>query len=139
MSSSARVASAASRRRRSRSRKAAWPWPRRKALEVTAGGVGGAIADNATLQQSWAQTVVAQESVTLDQAAAGLVASRTIRARDSAIGLVLARGFHGDGVRVLMAPRAALAFGAGLGFALALVAGLRRQHRAWRRGELVGA
>ena len=100
---------------------------------------GGAIADNATLQQSWAQTVVAQESVTLDQAAAGLVASRTIRARDSAIGLVLAREFYGDGVRVLMAPRAALAFGAGLGFALALVAGLRRQHRAWRRGELVGA
>ena len=98
-------------------------------LEVTAGGVGGAITDSAALQQSWVQAVVAQESVTLDQAAAGLVASRTVRARDSAIGLVLAREFHGDGVRVLMAPRAALAFGAGLGLVLALVAGIRRQHR----------
>ena len=68
--------------------------------------------------------------MTLDQAAAGLVASRTIRARDSAIGLVLAREFHGDGVRVLMAPRAALAFGAGLGLALALVAGIHRPRRA---------
>jgi hypothetical protein len=71
--------------------------------------------------------VVARESVTLDQAAAGFVASKAVRARDSAIGLVLARELHGEGVRILMGPRAA--FGAGLGLALALFAAAHRPRR----------
>lgn len=100
-----------------------------KELEVTAGGIVAAIADTATLEQSWAQVVIGRESVTLDQAAGGLVASKTVHARDSAIGLVLAREFQGEGVRVLMGPRAVLAFGAGLGLALALVAVARRPRR----------
>jgi hypothetical protein len=71
--------------------------------------------------------VVARESVEMDQAAGGLVVSRAARARDSAIGLLLAREFQGEGVRVLMGTRAAFAFGAGLGLALGLLAVLRRR------------
>jgi hypothetical protein len=96
-------------------------------LEVTAGGVGGAIADTARLQQSWAQMVGARESVDMDQAAAGLVVSRVAHARDSAIGLLVAREFRGEGVRVLLGTRAAFAFGAGLGLALGVLAALRRR------------
>jgi hypothetical protein len=91
-------------------------------LEVTAGGVVAAIADTAELDQSWAQMVIARESVDMDQAASVLVVSKSTHARDSLIGLVLAREFRGDSVRVLMGPRAALAFGAGLGLALGLLA-----------------
>jgi hypothetical protein len=102
-------------------------WATTKALDVTAGGVVAAIADTAQLEQSWAQVVVARQSVSLEQAAGGLVVSKTAHARDSVIGVVLAREFHGQGVRVLMGPRAAFAFGAGLGLALALLATLRRR------------
>jgi hypothetical protein len=99
-----------------------------KALGVTAGGIGAAIADRAELTQTWAQVVVARNSVNLDQAATGLVVSKTASARDSVIGLLLAREFQGEGVRVLMGPGAAFAFGAGLGVALALLGILRRRH-----------
>jgi hypothetical protein len=67
--------------------------------------------------------------VNLDQGAGGLVVARTAHARDSAIGLVLARELKGENVRVLAGPRAAFAFGAGLGLALALVAAVRRRRR----------
>ena len=96
-------------------------------LEVTTGGVGAAIADTAALDQSWAQAVVAGKSVDMDQAAGGLVVSDVAHVRDSAIGLLLTREFHGEGVRVLMDTRAALAFAAGLGLALGLAALLGRR------------
>jgi hypothetical protein len=96
-------------------------------LEVTAGGVVATIADTAVLEQSWAQVVVAGKSVDMDQAAGGLVVSQAAHVRDSAIGVLLAREFHGEGVRVLMGTRAALAFGAGLGLALGLAAFLGRR------------
>src|SRR5262245_38613858 len=98
-----------------------------KALSVTAGGVGAAIAQTAGLQQSWAQVVVTRDSVSLAQAAGGLAVSKTAHVRDSAVGLVLARQFHGEGIRILMGPRSALAFGAGISLGLVALAALRRR------------
>jgi hypothetical protein len=96
-------------------------------LGVIAGGVVAAIADTAKLEQSCVQMAVARESVEMDQVAGGLVLAKTAQARDSAIGLLLAREFHGEGVRVLIDSRAAFAFGAGLGLAVGLTALLRGQ------------
>jgi hypothetical protein len=47
--------------------------------------------------------------------------------RDSAIGVLLARDVQGEGVRVLLDARGALALGAGLGLALGLLSALRRR------------
>jgi hypothetical protein len=73
--------------------------------------------------------VITRESASLDQAAGGVVVAKTVEARDSAVGLVLAREFHGEGVRILMGPRAAFALGAGVGFGLAVVTAWRRRSR----------
>ena len=127
MWSSARAAPFASKRRRSQVTQGGVVFASTKAMKVTAGGVVAAAAHSAELEQSWAQAVVARESVNLEQTAGGVIISKTAHARDSLIGLVLAREFRGDGVRVLMGPRAALAFGAGLGLALGLLGGLRRR------------
>jgi hypothetical protein len=99
-----------------------------QALDVVSGGVMAAIAERVELRQSGAQLLLARESVNLDQAAGGLVVSKTASARDSVIGVVLARQLHGEGIRVLMGSRAAFAFGAGLGVAFACLRILRR----WR-------
>ncbi len=72
-----------------------------------------------------AQVVVARGYVEMDQAAAGVVAAGSARVRDSAIGLLVTPHFEGEGVRVLMGPRAAFAFGAGLGLVLTVVRLLR--------------
>ena len=77
---------------------------------------------------------MARESASLDQAAGGLAAAKTVRVRDSAVGLVLAREFHGEGVRVLLGMRAALALGAGLGLGLTLFAAMRRRRAGCGRG-----
>jgi hypothetical protein len=89
-------------------------------LEVTAGGVGAVLANDVGLAQTAAQIVAARESVELDQSAAGLVVGGEMRARDSAIGLLITPRFEGHGNRVLFGPSAALAFGAGLGLAMLL-------------------
>jgi hypothetical protein len=83
-------------------------------LRVTAGGTWGVLADRAVLEQSMAQVVAARERVELDQAAAGVVAGESVHVRDSVIGVVLTPRFEGHGVRVLMGPQAAFAFGAGV-------------------------
>ena len=90
-------------------------------LEVTAGGVMAAIAHKATLEQSMAHVGAARDSVEMDQAASGLVVAKHVRARDSAIGLLVAREFTGEGVRVLLGTPAAFAFGAGFGLAVGLL------------------
>jgi hypothetical protein len=51
---------------------------------------------------------------------AGVVIGRTVAVRDSVIGLALSPRLDAHNVRVLMGPRAALAFGAGVGLVLAL-------------------
>ena len=56
---------------------------------------------------------------------AGVAVGRTIAARDSVIGLAITPRLEGRNVRVLMGPRAALAFGAGVGAVLVLA-------RFWR-------
>jgi hypothetical protein len=82
-------------------------------LRITAGGTWAVLAERATLEQSMAQIVAARERVDMDQTAAGIVAGGSVHVRDSAIGLLLTPHFEGQGVRVLMGPQTAFAFGAG--------------------------
>ena len=89
-------------------------------LRLTAGGTWGVLADRATLDQSMAQVVAARDRVDMDQAAAGIVAGGSVHVRDSAVGLLLTPHFEGQGVRVLLSPQAAFAFGAGAALVLSL-------------------
>jgi hypothetical protein len=96
-------------------------------LRLTAGGMGAVLADQARLEQSMAHVVAARERVDMDQAAAAVVVGRAVEVRDSAIGVLLTPNFRGQGVRVLMGPKAAFAFGAGVGLVLSLVGFVRRR------------
>jgi hypothetical protein len=96
-------------------------------LRITAGGTWGVLAERATLEQSMAQVVAARERVEMDQAASGIVAGGSVHVRDSAIGLLLTPRFEGQGVRVLMGPQAAFAFGAGVAVVLSLIGLWRRR------------
>ncbi|HMH48975.1 MAG TPA: hypothetical protein VK548_01985 [Candidatus Acidoferrum sp.] len=96
-------------------------------LRLTAGGAWGVLADRATLDQSAVQVVAARERVDLDQAAAGIVAGGCVNVRDSAVGLLLTGRFEGQGVRVLLSPQAAFAFGAGAALVLSLFGLWRRR------------
>lgn len=96
-------------------------------LRLTAGGTWGVLADRATLDLSAAQIVVGRERVDMDQAAAGVVVGGSVHVRDSAVGLVLAPRFEGQGVRVLLSPQAAFAFGAGAALVLSLFGLWRRR------------
>src|SRR5437867_5497159 len=96
-------------------------------VRVSQGGVGLAMAEKATIEQGAAQAVIARDTVTMDQAAAGVVMARRAHARQSAIGILVANEVKGDGLRVLISVRSAFAFGAGLGFAAALLRLLRRR------------
>ena len=96
-------------------------------LRLTAGGTWCVLADRATLDQSMAQIVAARDRVDIDQAAAGIVAGGSVHVRDSAIGLLLTPHFEGQGVRVLLSPPAAFAFGAGAALVLSLVGLWRRR------------
>jgi len=91
-------------------------------LRVTAGATGLVLAGTVALEQSMAQVIAARERVEMDQAAAGIVAGGSVHVRDSVIGVLLTPRFEGqEGVRVLMGPRAAFAFGAGIAAVLYLV------------------
>ena len=96
-------------------------------LRLTAGGAWGVLADRATLDQSAVQVVAARERVDLDQAAAGIVAGGCVNVRDSAVGVLLTGRFEGQGVRVLLSPPAAFAFGAGAALVLSLFGLWRRR------------
>jgi hypothetical protein len=76
------------------------------------------LANDVGLAQTAAQVVAARETVELDQSAAGIVVGGEMRARDSAIGLLITPRFEGYGNRVLFGPSAALAFGAGVGLVM---------------------
>jgi hypothetical protein len=67
--------------------------------------------------------------VALDQAIGGVVAARRAHARDSLIGLLVARDVTGEGVRVLFGTRAALVLGLGIGLGWGLLALLRGRAR----------
>ena len=91
-------------------------------LRVTAGATGPVLAGTVVLEQSMAQVIAARERVEMDQAAGGIVAGGSVHVRDSVIGVLLTPHFEGrEGVRVLMGPRAALAFGMGVTAVLYLV------------------
>lgn len=91
-------------------------------LHVTAGATGPVLADTVVLEQSMAQVIAARERVEMDQAAGGIVAGGSVHVRDSVIGMLLTPRFEGqEGVRVLMGPQAAFAFGAGIAAVLYLV------------------
>ena len=91
-------------------------------LRVTAGATGLVLADTAVLEQSMAKVIATRERVEMDQAAGGIVAGGSVHVRDSVIGLVLTPRFEGqEGVRVLMGPQAAFAFGVGIATVLYLV------------------
>ncbi len=96
-------------------------------LRLTAGGAWGVLAERASVDQSVVQVVAARERVEMDQAAAGLVVGGHVHVRDSAVGLLLAGRFEGQGVRVLMSPQAAFAFGAGAALVLSLFGLWRRR------------
>jgi hypothetical protein len=96
-------------------------------LRITAGATWGVLADHATLEQSVGQVVAARDRVEVDQSAAGIVAGGSVHVRDSAIGLVLTPRFEGHGVRVLLGPQAAFAFGAGAALVLSLLGLWRRR------------
>ena len=96
-------------------------------LRLTAGGTWGVLADRATLDQSMAQVVAARDRVDMDQAAAGIVVGGSVHVRDSAVGLLLTPHFEGQGVRVLLGPQAAFAFGAGAALVLSLFGLWRRR------------
>jgi hypothetical protein len=84
------------------------------------------VAGRAKLGQVAASVVAARERASLDQSLAGVALGRTITARDSIIGIAIAPRLDARNVRVLLGPRAGLAFGAGLGVVLVLA-------RLWRR------
>ena len=91
-------------------------------LHVTAGATGPVLADKVVLEQSMAQMIAARERVEMDQAAGGIVVGGSVHVRHSVIGLLLTPRFEGrEGVRVLMGPQAAFAFGAGVASVLYLV------------------
>jgi hypothetical protein len=96
-------------------------------LAVTAGGAWAVLADRATLEQSMTQVVVGRDRVDMDQAAAGIVAGRSVHVREGVIGLLLTPHLEAQGVRVLVGPRAAFALGAGVVFALSLLGLWRRR------------
>jgi hypothetical protein len=96
-------------------------------LRLTAGGAWGVLADRAVLDQSAVQVVAARERVDMDQTAAGIVAGGCVYVRDSAVGLLLSPRVEGQGVRVLMNPQAAFAFGAGAALVLSLFGLWRRR------------
>lgn len=95
-------------------------------VRVTTSTVGAFLANRVRLEQTVTSVAAVRESATLDQSAAGVVLARTVAVRDSVIGLVITPRLDARNVRVLMGPRAALAFGAGVGVVLALA-------RLWRR------
>ncbi len=91
-------------------------------LHVTAGATGPVLADKVVLQQSMAKVIAARERVEMDQAAGGIVVGGSVHVRDSVIGMLVTPRFEGqEGVRVLMGPKAAFAFGAGVAAVLYLV------------------
>ena len=91
-------------------------------LRVTAGATGPVLADKVVLEQSMAQVIAARERVEMDQAAGGIVVGGSVHVRDSVIGLLVTPRFEGrEGVRVLMGPQAAFAFGVGVAAVLYLV------------------
>jgi hypothetical protein len=91
-------------------------------LRVTAGAMGTVLADTVVLEQSMAKVIAARERVEMDQAAAGIVVGGSVHVRDSVIGMLITPRFEGqEGVRVLMGPQAAFAFGAGVAAVLYLV------------------
>lgn len=94
-------------------------------IRVTAGTVGVFLADRARLEQTATSLAAAREGIALDQSAAAVALGRTVTVRDSIIGLAVSPWLEATNVRVLMGPRAALAFGAGVGIVLALA-------RLWR-------
>src|SRR5215813_2243456 len=96
-------------------------------VRLSQGGIGVAMAEKATLEQAAAQAVLARDTALLDQAAAGVVLARQAQVRQSAIGILVANEVKGDGLRVLINVRSAFAFGAGLGFAAAVLRLLRRR------------
>ena len=96
-------------------------------LRLTAGGAWGVLADRATVEQSAVRVVAARERVDVGQTAAGIVAGSCVNVRDSAVGLLLTGRFEGQGVRVLMSPQAAFAFGAGAALVLSLFGLWRRR------------
>src|SRR5262245_4930479 len=96
-------------------------------IRMTTGTVGAAFADRVRLEQTATTLAAARERLKLDQSAAGVVVGGSVSARDTVIGLALTPRLEATGVRVLMGPRAAMAFGAGLGLVLALARLLRRR------------
>jgi len=91
-------------------------------LHVTAGLTGPVLADTVVLEQSMAKVIAARERVEMDQPAGGIVVGGTVHVRDSVIGMLVTPRFEGrEGVRVLMGPQAAFAFGIGVAAVLYLV------------------
>ena len=110
----------------------AWAKTRRLPLRVLGGGSNLVVSDAGVdalvvrVALRGLTTRATDEHVEVT-AAAGIVAGGSVHVRDSAIGLLLTPHFEGQGVRVLLSPPAAFAFGAGAALVLSLVGLWRRR------------
>ena len=81
----------------------------------------GVLADAVTLQQAASQVIVARDSVEMDQSAAALIVARHVTARNSPLLIVVADTVEGADARVIIGRQSAVAFGAAVGAALAVL------------------
>lgn len=95
-----------------------------RAGDVTLGAgsrSAGVLADAVTLQQSSSQVVVSRDSVEMDQSAAAFIVGRNITAKNSVSMIMVADTVEGAQARVIVNRQSAVAFGAAMGAALAVV------------------
>jgi hypothetical protein len=98
-----------------------------KQLQLGAGGAAaGLLTDQADIQQSLVETLIARGTVTAEQTAFGIAIAPQVKLNNSAALFVLGQHIEGD-VVALFGPAAAAAFGAAFGVAAALVFLLTRR------------
>lgn len=101
---------------------------RTRSAHITAGGVGVVAASGEVeLEASAAHIVIGRDEVELEQSASAVVAARSVKIKDSAVGVLLARHVDAHNVRVLFGVPAAIAFGAAAGAVLWALGRWRRR------------
>jgi hypothetical protein len=94
-------------------------------LRVDQGAVGAVMADHAEVDRGYVRSILARQ-VQLDRSGARVVIAADVNAQQTAVMFLIARRVSGE-VRVLFDWRGALAFGAAVGFVMALLARRRRR------------
>jgi hypothetical protein len=95
-------------------------------VTVMAGYASGVLASNVSLDAGGAKYILAREGVSMQQAAALVVASPAVTVTNSITGFLLARQVNGN-VRVLFDRQAALVFGIATGIVMGMIMAARRR------------